>query len=92
MDKYHPKQRGPALNNNRNKKKPKRNLKGRVAKEAAKAHDLYLRGEMSITALTNLVKEGKAVMDAYEAALADVENHIKTVREQNQIAHFKSQC
>ena len=90
MDNRNP-QREPALKN-RNKKKPKRNLKGRLANEAAKAHDLYLRGEMSITALTNLVKEGKAVLDAYEAALADVENHIKTVREQNQIAHFKSQC
>ena len=91
MDNRNP-QRGPALKNNRNKKKPKKlALRGKVAKEVAKAHDLYLRGEMSFTALTNLVKEGKALLDAYEAALADVENHIKTVQKQNQIAHFKSQ-
>ncbi len=89
MDNRNP-QRGPALKN-RNKKKPKANIKGRVAKEAAKAHDLYLRGEMSFSALTNLMKEGKAVLDAYEAALADVEKHIKTANQQNQIAHFKSQ-
>ena len=92
MERYTPKGTGPSFSKNQKpKKKPKSNLKVRLAKEAAKAHDLYLRGEVSITALTNLVKDGKAVLDAYEAALADVENHIHAARKQNQIAHFKSQ-